>query len=137
MTTPSLPTDAAATSEGPVPPSSADFVFGGRNVSTGQHIAGLLNAGQLESVGTPRKLPQDIWPDVDPAVVQEIWDRGAATGWRAAQYAAAPRFYRDELTRLQGQLREAGFEAMGSMVARSLRLVSVAHPADDDEPRGH
>jgi hypothetical protein len=107
-------------------------------VSTAQHIAGLLNAGQLKTVGTPRKLPQDIWSDVDPAVVQEIWDRGAATGWRAAQYAAAPRFYRDELARLQGQLQDAGFEAMGRMVARSRVAAERApewHPADGEEGR--
>lgn len=141
MTTPSLPStpatttgwDAAGASEDQVPPSSAaDFVCAGRNISTAQYIAGLLNAGELESAGTPRKLPQDLWPDVDQAVVQEIWNRAAATGWRAAQYAAAPRFYRDELTRLQGELAGAGFEAMGPGVGRSLRLVSAAHPADDE-----
>jgi len=136
MTTPSLPSSAVTTTgsagAAQLPPSAADFVCGGRNASTAQHIAGLLNAGQLETVGTPRKLPMDLFPDVDPAVVQEIWDRACVVAWRAAQYAAAPRFYRDELTRLQGQLRDAGFEAMGAMVGRSLRLVAADHPADAD-----
>jgi hypothetical protein len=74
----------------------------------------------------------DLFPEADPVLVQEIWDRAAAVVWQAAQYAAAPRFYRDELTRLQGQLAEAGFEAMGAMVGRSLRLVRAEHPADDE-----
>jgi hypothetical protein len=137
MTTPSLPTPTAGNDEVRVPPSAVDFVCGGRNTSTAQHIAGLLNAGQLETVGTPRKLPMDLFPDVDPAVVQEIWDRACVVAWRAAQYAAAPRFYRDQLARLQGQLREAGFEAMGAMVGRSLRIASVPHPADDEDAREH
>jgi hypothetical protein len=132
MTTPSLPKHAAGASEEQTLPSAADFVCGGRHASTAQYLSGLMAAGQLKTAGTPRKLPMDLFPDADPVLVQEIWDRAAAVVWQAAQYAASPRFYRDELTRLQGQLQDAGFEAMGATVGRSLRLVAAAHPADDE-----
>lgn len=136
MSTPSLSpapnTPAGSSAAVQVPSSAADFVCAGRNVSTGQYIAGLMAAAQLETVGTPRKLPMDVFPDVDPGVVQEIWDRACVVAWRASQYAAAPRFFRDELTRLQGELGEAGFAAMGAMAGRSLRLVSADHPADSE-----
>lgn len=136
MTTPSLPKQDAGTSE-ELPASAADFVLGGRNVSAGQHIAGLLSAGLLETAGTPRELPRDLFPDADPDLVQQIWDRAAAMGFYAGQVYADPGRRRKELMRLQERYRQAAFEAMGAMVGRSLSLVTAAHPADDGGPRGH
>ncbi|MEU7338746.1 hypothetical protein [Streptomyces sp. NPDC007074] len=137
MTTPSLPTDAAATSEGPVLPAAADFVLGGRNVSAAQHIAGLLSAGLLKTAGTPALLLRDEFPGLDPEVLQEIWNRAAAMGFYAGRVYADPERHRQELMRLQERYREAAFEAMGAMVGRSLRLVQAAHPADDEGGREH
>lgn len=123
------PLTPAADSSGPSPEQGdagwADMVLAGRAVSTGQWIAGLIAAAQLDTVGTPRKLPADLFAhhDVDPAVVQEIWDRAVAVGVRAGRLMGAPRFNRDKLTRLQGELEGAGFAAMGPMVGRSVRLV--------------
>lgn len=131
-----VPSSSAATaadgSSGQVPLSAVDFVMAGRHTSTAQHIAGLMAAAQLDTAGTPRKLPADLFPGVDPAVVQEIWDRACVVAWRASQFAAAPRFHRDALTRLQEQLQEAGSVAMGAMVGRSLRSVAAVHPADEE-----
>jgi hypothetical protein len=143
-TSPSSPvaassSSASAAEEPPaVPP--VDFVLAGRAVSTGAHIAGLIAAAQLDTVGTPRKLPADLFPGVDPAVVQEIWDRAMVVGVRAGQLMTAPRFNRDKLARLQGQLQEAGFLAMGGMAGRSRVVAERApewHPADDEDGREH
>lgn len=104
-------------------------------MSTGAHIAGLILAAQLDTAGTPRKLPMDLFPGVDPAVVQEIWDRAMVVGVRAGQLTAAPRFNRDKLARLQGQLLEVGHQAMSGMVGRPLLVAERApewHPADDE-----
>lgn len=119
---------------------AVDFVLAGRAVSAGAHIAGLIAAGQLDTAGTPGKLPADMWPDEDPVLVQAIWDRALVVGVRAGQLMGAPRFNRDKLTRLQGQLVEAGHVAMGGMVARSLSAVERApepHPADGEDARDH
>lgn len=141
MTTPPLSpaTSASSSPEQPAPP-PVDFVLAGRAVSTGAHIAGLILAAQLDTVGTPRKLPMDLFPGVDPAVVQEIWDRALVVGVRAGQLMGSPRFSRDKLARLQGELVEAGHAAMGGMVGRSLAVAQRApewHPADGEDGREH
>jgi len=109
---------------------STDAVLTGRSMMTGQAMssaefwAGLLVAALVDTAGTPRKLPADMWPDVDPAVVQEIWDRACVVAVRAAQFASSPWLQRDRLDRLQGQLSEAGYEAMAGTVRRSRALVA-------------
>lgn len=114
-----------------------DFVLAGRAVSTGAHIAGLIAAAQLDTVGTPRKLPMDLFPGVDPGVVQEIWDRAMVVGVRAGQLMGAPRFNRDKLARLQAEFVKAGHAAMGGMVGQPLSVAEMlpAHPADDEDGR--
>jgi hypothetical protein len=115
-----------------------DAVLTGRAMSSGEFLAGLLAAAQLDIAGTPRKLPADLWPGVDAVVVQEIWDRACAVAWRAAQFAGSPRLFGPRLHVLQEQLTEAGFHAMGGSVARSRRLVAPeSHPADGEVTRGH
>lgn len=141
-TSPSSPvaSTGASTSAADQPAPPVDFVLAGRAVSTGAHIAGLILAAQLDTVGTPRKLPMDLFPEVDPAVVQEIWDRAMVVGVRAGQLMTAPRFNRDKLARLQGQLVEAGHAAMGGMLGPSRVVAERApewHPADDEIGREH
>jgi hypothetical protein len=111
-----------------------DAVLCGRAASSGEYLAGLILNGQLETVGRPDRLAQDLFPHVDPAVVQAIWDRALAVGLHAGRRSAAPRFYRDELARVQGVLAEAGYVAMARMVGRSRRLVAP-HPADGETAR--
>jgi hypothetical protein len=133
-------TSSSASAAEPPAGSAVDFVLAGRAVSTGAHIAGLIAAAQLDTVGTPRKLPADLFPGVDPAVVQEIWDRALVVGVRAGQLMNAPRFNRDKLARLQGQLTEAGFLAMGGMAGQSRVAAERApewHPADGEDGREH
>lgn len=114
----------------------SDTVSAGRAMSTAEYLAGLIAAGQLDTVGSPRKLPRDMWPDVDPVLVQEIWQRALVVGVRAGQFMVAPRFHRDKLARLRGELSEAGHRAMGDLVGRSLSVVE-RHPADEGEGREH
>jgi len=117
----------------------ADAVFTGRAMSSAEFLTGLLVNAQLETVGRPDKLPQDLFPGVDPVVVQRIWDRALAVGLHAGRVQAAPRLYRDQMERIAGQYAEVGYLAMGGSVARSRRLVAPesAHPADGDQGRGH
>lgn len=103
-----------------------------------EHLAGLIVAGQLDTAGTPDKLPMDLFPDEDPKVVKAIWQRALVVGIRAGQMSQAPRFRRDQLARLQGELQAAGDFAMAGLVGRSRRVADRApewHPADGEGVR--
>lgn len=122
---------------------AADAVLAERARVDGEFIAGLILAGQLDTVGSPRKLPMDLWPQSDPVVqelVLEVFQRGVAVGFRAGRFFGAPRFYRDKLASLQARLAEAGFAAMGrgvgSAVVAAFR-VPEAHPTDGEIEREH
>lgn len=118
----------------------ADAVLGGRAAVDGAHIAGLIAAAQLDTAGRPDRLPQDLFPDVDPEVVQRVWQRALVVGIRAGQLMQAPRFRRDQLARLQGELEAAGFAAMGGAVAR-VRVAAdrspERHSIDGESGREH
>jgi hypothetical protein len=119
---------------------AADAVLAARAVSEGERIAGLILAAQLDTVGTPRKLPMDLWPDADPDLVAEVWARALAVGVRAGQFMGTPRFYRDKLAMLQRRLEEAGYAAMGRGMGPVLSVAERApewHPADGEEGREH
>lgn len=137
-TTPDRPSSAAEpVADVALDAVTADLVGTGRLMGAAEYIAGHLAAGQLKSAATPHALVKDVWPDVDPVVVQEIFDRGCATGWMGRGMYARPALHGEELALLQGQLAEAGFHAMAGMVARSRRLVAPVHPADGETGRGH
>ena len=117
-----------------------DAVLGGRAMSSAQFLAGLVATGELETVGRPDKLPADMFPDVDPAVVQAVWDRGLAVGFHAGRVSAAPRLFRDQMDRVAGAFEESGHQAMAGLVRRSRALVapvSEGHPADSEIGREH
>ncbi|MCX4571558.1 hypothetical protein OOK48_35140 [Streptomyces viridodiastaticus] len=117
---------------------SADAVLAGRAMSSGEFLAGLIASAMLEQVGRPDKLPSLMWSDQDPAVVQEIWQLALAVGLHAGRRSSNARLYRDELDRVQGALRDAGFHAMAGLVSRSRRLVAPeGHPVDVEQPGGH
>ena len=117
---------------------SADGVLAARARSSAEYLAGLLAAAELETAGAARKLPADLWPDVDAEVVQEIWDRACAVAWQASRVAASPWLYRDRLQALQAALKECGFRAMAGLVGRTHRLVVRAeHPVDSEIAREH
>ncbi|NUQ95838.1 MAG: hypothetical protein HOY79_04515 [Streptomyces sp.] len=117
-----------------------DAVLAARNAAAAEVLAGLIAAAQLDTVGTPRKLPQDEFPDYPPEMVAEVWARALVVGMRAAELKRSPYFYRDKLERLQGELAAAGYAAM----ARDSRAVLAGpaaypelHAVDDEEARGH
>lgn len=114
--------------------SRQDAMLCGRAASSGEFLAGLILDGQLETVGRPDRLPADLFPHVDPDVVQAIWNRALAVGLHAGRVSASPRLFRDELLRVQGVFAEVGWHAMGRMVGRSRRLVAP-HPADGESAR--
>lgn len=112
----------------------ADAVYVGRASSSGEFLAGLIVNGQLHTAGRPERLPADLFPEVDPEVVQRIWDRALAVGLYAGRVSAAPRLYRDQMARHAAELEAVGWEAMGRAVDRSRRLVApeLTHPADGE-----
>lgn len=124
-------------------PAAVDAELAARAVSDGEHIAGLILAAQLDTVGSPRKLPMDLFPHADPevqALVLEAWSRALVVGVRAGKLMAAPRFYRDKLATLQGRLEEAGHAAMGRTMGPAVAAAHRAperHPADGDLEREH
>ena len=117
----------------------ADGVLAGRCMSSALFLAGLIANAELETVGRPDRLPQDLFPHVDPDVVQAVWDRALAVGLHAGRVSASARLWRDQMARVQEALAEAGFRAMGRLVGRSRRLVAPdsPHPADGGVGRGH
>ncbi|MCX5000948.1 hypothetical protein [Streptomyces longwoodensis] len=137
---PSTPASPSPEEEAEFEVMRTDAVLAGRAMSAGEFLAGLVANGMLATVGQPDKLPADLEPDVDPVVVQRIFERGLAVGLHAGKASAAPRLYRDQMLRHQVQLEQVGFRAMEGLVGRSRRLVApeqVAHPADGEGPRGH
>lgn len=132
-TTPELPAAEAPT----VP--AVDTALAARAMVDAEHIAGLIVAAQLDTAGTPDKLPMDLFPDDDPEVVARVWQRALVVGIRAGQMSQSPRFRRDQLARLQGELQAAGHFAMGGLVSRSRRVADapVWHPADSEDGREH
>lgn len=117
-----------------------DLVLAGRHVSTGQFLAGLMAAAELEMAGRVDRLPRDLFPDADPALVQEVWEKACAVAWRAAERYFTARQDPTVLVRLRAELEEAGHAAMAGMVGRSLAVVrtaGLAHPADGPVEREH
>jgi len=135
MSAPTIDPAGASSPEGvPVDVLRTDAVLVGRAASAGMFLAGLIANAQLATVGSPDKLPQDLFPDVDPEVAQEIFQRGLVVGLHAGRRSASPALYRDEMDRMSALCAEAGYLAMGRSVARSRRLVAseLTHPADGE-----
>lgn len=117
-----------------------DAVLAARNAATAAYLAGLIADAQLDTIGTPDKLPQDEFPDDDPETVLRVWQRAIVVGMRAERLKGSPFFYRDTLRRLQGELTAAGFAAMARDSARVLSGPAAypeLHAVDDEEARGH
>lgn len=118
----------------------ADLVLAGRHVSTAQFLAGLMAAAELDAVGRADRLPRDLFPDADPALVQEVWEKACAVAWRAAGQYFAARHDPAVLAAVQKEFEGAGFHAMAGTVGRSLTVLeraAQAHPADGQAEREH
>ncbi|WP_331723383.1 hypothetical protein [Streptomyces atratus] len=110
----------------------ADQAHADRCQTSGDYLAGLLAAGTLEAAGTPKKLPELLFPDYDPAVVRAVWEAALPVGYRAGRLAGQPRWTPDALNRFRTALADAGYEAMAGKAARSAGIHPPRHPADDE-----
>jgi len=111
-----------------------DAALAGQAMSLGVFLAGLIANAQLQTVGRPDKLPQDLWPHVPPEVAAEIFQRGVAVGLHAGRTSDNAYLFRDQMARTQAEFKAIGFTAMARLVRRSRRLVS-RHPADGETAR--
>ncbi|MFH9235998.1 hypothetical protein [Streptomyces globisporus] len=135
MTTPSTtPPPAAADAPSPA---HVDRALADRCQSSGEYLAGVIAAGHLEAAGTVRKLPADLFPDWPADMVQAVWDAALPVGYQAGKLSVRPTWTRDALDRLRAALDDAGYTAMGGLVARSATVHPARHPADDEQPRHH
>lgn len=116
----------------------ADRLLAERATGGGEFLAGLLAAAALDTVGRPDRLPADLFPGLPAEAVAVVWERALAVGFRAGRLAAAPRFHRDTLSRLRGELEAAGWVAMADVAGRAVAVVeaSPAHPADGETAVG-
>ncbi|MEW2393105.1 hypothetical protein AB0933_32565 [Streptomyces venezuelae] len=126
------PTDPTAD-----PRAGHDQALAERAADSGQWLAGLIATAMLDTAGRPAKLPEYLFADLGlPAdVIDRIWQRALAVGYRAGQLAARPRLHRDTLARLQTDLATAGYHAMARHTARTLNTLGPdprQHPADAD-----
>lgn len=142
MTTPTFPTtDSAGSDSGRQSVHEADMGGASMATSSGQFIAGLLAYGQLESVGTPRRLVEGLLPEMDPVVRQEVTDRLLAIGYQAGRLSVRPQFHGEELAKARDLLAQAGFAAMAGQVTRSLNTVAPRSgrgaAVDGESARGH
>lgn len=129
-----------AVPESPEDVAHVDAVLDARNAAAAVRLAGIIADAQLDTAGSPRKLPMDLFPEFPPEMVQAVWDRALVVGVRAGQLLGAPRFYRDKLARLQGELADAAYAAMarssGAVLSGPAAFPEL-HAVDDEEARGH
>lgn len=117
-----------------------DAVLDARNTAAAVRLAGIIADAQLDTAGSPRKLPMDLFPEFPPEMVQAVWERALVVGVRAGQLLGAPRFYRDKLHRLQGELADAAYASMArssDAVLSGPAAFPELHAVDDEEARGH
>ncbi|THA29153.1 hypothetical protein E6R18_24900 [Streptomyces sp. A1277] len=133
MTTPT-PAPASGTDTAAAATIHVDQVLAERCQSGGDYLAGLIAHGHLDTAGTPRKLPEALFPNADPGVVRAVWDAALAVGYRAGQLSLRPAWAAAELHRTQDTLNAAGYATMARLAARSGTLHPPRHPADDDTP---
>ncbi|WP_405682810.1 hypothetical protein [Streptomyces sp. NBC_01238] len=134
--TPAQAPTAPVTDLMPVLGVTDDQALADRCQSSGDYLAGLLAKGMLDSAGTPKKLPELLFPDYDPEMVRVVWEAALPVGYRAGKLAGQPKWTPDALTRLRAALADAGYAAMGALAARSASIHPPRHPADD-EPLDH
>lgn len=128
------------TTELPATTVAADGELTERCQSSGDYLAGLIASGMLETVGRPDKLPELMWPHVDPELVRTIWEAGVAAGFTAGQTSGRPQWASERLNRARTALQEAGYQGMARTITRTVNLHPPAparHPVEHDTPRSH
>jgi hypothetical protein len=111
-----------------------------RCATSGEFLAGIIATSMLATHARPDQLPADLFPHIPEAHVTAVWQRALVVGYRAGRFAGAPRFNRDTLARLQGELAAAGYEAMAALahlaVTAAASVPPSEHPADTEQVRG-
>jgi len=115
-------------------PQDADTQLAALAATSSTVLEGFVAAGMLDVVGQPAKLPTLMWPDADQALVQDIWNRALAVGYRAGRFAGSPRWDAAALNRLRAALTDAGFDAMARAVDVTMATAPSQHPADRETP---
>lgn len=96
-----------------------DEVLTERCESSAQYLAGLIAKGTLDSVSRPGKLPELMFPDINPWDVRTVWDAALAVGYAAGKAAARPEWTAEGLDRLRAALSDAGYQGMARLTART------------------
>lgn len=94
----------------------ADTALVRRARTSAEYLAGLIAEAMVDVVGRPDRLPELLFPDLDPAAVRRVWDAALAVGYRAGQIAHRPAWNTVSLDRLRTQLYDAGYRGMGRIV---------------------
>ncbi|MFF1444082.1 hypothetical protein [Streptomyces sp. NPDC058295] len=135
------PAPAAPTLHGINP--TVDQALADTAVTSGAYLAGLIACAMLDTAGRPDKLPEYLFPDLDPADVRRVWQAALAVGLRAGRLSNSPRFHRDTLARLQALLADAGWTAMAHTAHHAARTAATEPepdhertPTSSDETRG-
>ncbi|MFB7867404.1 hypothetical protein [Streptomyces sp. NPDC056069] len=110
----------------------ADQALAARALSSAEYLAGILAAAELDVVGQPSKLPELLFPDLDPKDVRRVWDTALTVGYRLRKLTERPRWDDAALRRLKGALADAGYGAIAHLTEKSLGTV---HSADTDTVR--
>lgn len=128
-TTPQASADTA-----PDPAPDTDAPLAARCENSGEYLAGIIAAGMLDHAGRPDKLPELLFPDIDPAIVRRIWNTALPVGYRAGKLAGQPQWTAEGLDRIRTALRESGYVTMGRLAARSRSIhPPTRHPADREQ----
>jgi hypothetical protein len=116
-----------------------DRVLAHRAKTSAAVLAGLIAAGTAETA-YPTQLPADMFPDLDPTVVERVWNAALRVGVCVGKGLARPRWDTRTLDRLRAELADAGYHRMGRLVegaAFAAPSRPEEHPADTDDPWAH
>ncbi|MFF6844685.1 hypothetical protein ACFY8X_38845 [Streptomyces tanashiensis] len=116
------------------PTAAVDQALAARAASSGEYLAGILAAAMLDAVGQPDKLPALLCPDLDPDVVERVWNLVLPVGFRMGRLVGNMQWDAAGIRRLRAELDDAGYKAMATRTSRSLATV---HPADTETVRDH
>lgn len=123
--------------QAPAPPADdviahTDAVLVERARTSAETLEGLISAGMLEQAGHPNRLPELLFPDIDPEHVRQVWDEALRVGFNVGKAVGRNRWDPQALDRLRAALRDAGYAEMGRSVERAAYAAPSRrpHPAD-------
>lgn len=114
---------------------TADQALAAMCSTSGEHLSGIIAVAMLDTVGQPDKLPTLLFPDLDPDIVERVWNAALPVGFRLGRLVDRPQWDAASLRRLRAALADAGYTSMAGLAERSHR--TTAHPADTEPVREH